>query len=387
VKKLLLIQGGTIYTITQGIISEGMILIENGKILEIGQNLSCVPETQVIDAKGKVIMPGMIDAHTHLGISEEGIGEEGWDYNEEVEPVTSYLRALDGINTQEMGFGDALRGGVTTVMVAPGSANVLGGQVAVMKTAGQWLPEMVLRECAGVKAAFGENPKRVYGGQKKSPVTRMAIAGILREYLVKAQNYLEKGEKTHREGELLERDLGLEVMVKVLRKEIPLRAHAHRADDILTALRIGEEFDLDLVLEHATEGHKIAALLAQKKIPAVVGPAFSSRSKVELRERSDITPAVLAQAGVLVALTTDHPVLPVQFLNLAAGLAVRGGMGEEEALQAITINPARILGVASRVGSLEQGKDADLVIFKGHPLEIMSKVEKVLVNGELVFSQ
>lgn len=382
---MLVIKGGTIYTITQGIIANGMILIENGKILEIGVNLSYPQDSEVIDAAEKVIIPGLIDAHTHLGISEEGTGVEGWDYNEEVDPVTPYLRALDGINTQEMGMQDAVAGGVTTVMVAPGSANIIGGQIAVIKTAGNWIPDMVLRECAGLKIALGENPKRVYGEQKKSPITRMATAGILREYLVKAQNYLARREKA-KEHDLLELDLGLEVLGKVLRREIPLRAHAHRADDILTALRIAQEFQVDLVIEHATEGHKIADILAESKTPAVVGPLMSSRSKVELRDRSDTTPAILNQAGVLVALTTDHPVLPIQFLNIAAGIAVREGMKEEEALKAITINPAQILGVDQRVGSLEKGKDADLVILNGHPLAIQTKVEQVLVNGQVVFS-
>lgn len=383
---MLVIKGGTIYTITQGIILEGMILIENGKILAIGQDLSYPSEAEVIDAAGKVIMPGMIDAHTHLGISEEGIGSEGWDYNEEVDPVTPHLRAIDAINTQEMGMRDALEGGVTTVMIAPGSANVIGGQAAVVKTAGYWVPDMVLRECAGLKVALGENPKRVYGDQKKSPVTRMATAGILREYLFKAQNYLVKKEKAKESEYPLEIDLGLEALAQVLRREIPLRAHAHRADDILTAMRIAEEFELDLVIEHATEGHKIAEFFAQRNVPAVVGPLMSSRAKVELRERSDTTPAVLAKAGVLVALTTDHPVVPIQFLNIAAGIAVREGLQEEDALRAITINPAKILGVDQRVGSLEKGKDADVVILNGHPLEVRTRVEKVLVNGVQVFS-
>lgn len=376
---MLLLKGGTILTITQGIIQDGMILIENGKILAVGKKLDYPSTAEIIEAEGKIIMPGIIDAHTHLGISEEGIGEEGWDYNEEVDPVTPYLRALDGINTQEMGVIDALRGGVTTVMVAPGSANVIGGQVAVIKTAGDWLPEMVLRECAGLKVAFGENPKRVYGEQKKTPVTRMGTAAVLREWLVKAQNYLAKQDKE-------DRDLGLEVLAKVLKREIPLRAHAHRADDILTALRIAEEFGVDIVIEHGTEGHKIADILARKKIPVVYGPAMTSRCKIELRERLEATPGILAKAGVKVALTTDHPVLPVQFLNIGAGVAVREGMAEEEALKAITLHPAEILGVADRIGSLEEGKDADLIILSGHPLEVSTKVEKVIVNGEVVFA-
>lgn len=380
---MLLIKGGTIITVTQEVIPEGMILIENGKILAIGKDLSYPEDTKVIDAAGKIIMPGMVDAHTHLGISEEGVGEEGWDYNEEVNPITPHLRALDGINTQEMGIYDAVQGGVTTVMVAPGSANVIGGQIAVIKTAGFWIPDMVLRESAGLKVAFGENPKRIYSVQKKSPATRMGTAGLLREHFVKAENYLAKKEKA---DQITEKDLGLEVLVRVLKREIPLRAHAHRADDIITAIRIAEEFGVDLVVEHATEGHKIAEIIAGKNIPVVVGPAMSSRSKVELRDRSDATAAVLSQAGVLVALTTDHPVLPIQLLNVTAGLAVREGMAEEEALKAITINPAKILGVDQQVGSLEKGKDADIIILSGHPLEVRTRVEKVFVNGNLVFS-
>lgn len=376
---MILLQGGRIYTITQGIIENGMILIDNGKILAVGQSLDYPSQAKMMDVTGKTILPGLIDAHTHLGISEEGIGEEGWDYNEEVEPITPHLRAIDGINTQEMGVQDALRGGVTTVMIAPGSANVIGGQVAVMKTGGNWLPEMVLRECAGLKVAFGENPKRVYGAQKKTPVTRMGTAALLREYLVKAENYLSKKEKE-------DRDLGLEVLGRVLNKEIPLRAHAHRADDIITALRIAKEFEIDIVIEHCTEGYKIAHLLAQENIPVVVGPAMTSRCKIELKERTEATPGLLAKAGIKVALTTDHPVLPIQFLNLAGAIAVREGMDEDQALQALTINPAEILGVGDRVGSLEKGKDADIIILSGHPFDIMSRVEKVLVDGREVFT-
>lgn len=379
---MLLLKGGKVYTITKGILENGMILIENGKILAIGSEIDYPVGTEVIDVTGKVVMPGLIDAHTHLGISEEGIGEEGWDYNEEVEPLTPALRAIDGINIREMGLQDALSGGVTAVMVAPGSANVIGGQVAVMKTAGSCLQEMILSECAGLKVAFGENPKRVYAEQKKSPVTRMGTAALLREYLIKAQDYLQQKEK----GEVGTRDLGLETMLKVLQKEIPLRAHAHRADDIMTALRIAEEFDLAIVIEHATEGYKIAQYLAEKQISVVVGPPMTSRCKIELRERSEATPGILAKAGVKVALTTDHPVVPIQFLNIGAGVAMREGMTEEDALQALTINAAEILGVDERIGSLEVGKDADIVVFNGHPLEVRSKVEKVFVNGKEVFA-
>ncbi|MHB8170582.1 MAG: amidohydrolase [Thermincolia bacterium] len=360
------------------------ILIKDGKILAIGPDIPIPEGADITDATGKVVMPGFIDAHCHVGIMEE-IFHEGDDGNETSEPVTPHLRAIDGINPEDLGFKDALLGGVTTVVSTPGSANVIGGEMVAIKTHGSIVDEMVIKAPAGLKVAFGENPKRVYGTQKKAPVTRMAIAGLLREALVKAQNYAKKLEKGQQEpSHLPERDLRLETLVKVLKREIPLRAHAHRADDIATAIRIAEEFNLDLIIEHCTEGYKIASFLAGKQIPAVVGPTMTNRAKVELKDRSVMTSGLLSNAGVRVAIMTDHPVIPINYLSLMAALAVKEGMSPQAALEAITIEAARICRIDSRVGSLEVGKDADIIILDGHPLELQTRVEKVYINGEVV---
>lgn len=376
---------GKIYTMAGKTIEQGTILWEENKILSVGEEVEIPPGTEVIDVEGKAVLPGFIDAHTHLGVLEE-IFEEGDDLNEVTDPVTPELRAIDGVNPYDLAFRDALQGGVTTVMTGPGSANVLGGTTLVMKTFGQDLAEMVLLPQAGMKAAFGENPKRVYSEQKKVPFTRMGIAALLRQALIDTEDYLAKKEKCRKDGETMERDLGLENLAQVLSRKMPLRVHAHRADDIMTAIRICDEFGLKMVLEHGTEAHKLIPELAKRGIPVVVGPTLSNRSKVELAELSWKTAVRLSEAGILVALTTDHPVIPIQYLSLCAALAVKHGMEEEEALKALTINPARILYLDGRVGSLERGKDADLVVFSGDPLDWRSRVERVYVNGRLVFS-
>lgn len=364
---------------------EGIVLIEGSKIVAVG--LVEVPEgAQVIDAEGKWILPGFIDAHTHLGVCEETYRIEGDDTNEMTDPITPHVRALDAVNPEDEGLADAVKGGITTAFTVPGSGNVVGGTGLVIKTFGKVVDKMVVREPAGMKVAFGENPKRVYGDEKKMPMTRMGTAALLRETLFKAQHYMEALEKGKDDPEEMpERDLRLEAMIAVLTKQIPLRAHAHRADDIMTAVRIAREFEVDLVIEHCTEGHKIAEELAEAGIPAVVGPSLSNRAKIELKDITFKTAGILAKAGVKVALMTDHPVIPVQYLPICAGLAVREGMSREDALKALTINPAEILGVADRVGSLTPGKDADVVIWSGDPLEIVSKPELVMIDGKVVF--
>lgn len=381
------IVNGKVYTMAGDVFERGTVLMHEGKILAVGANVEIPSDAEVIDAAGKIVFPGIIDAHTHLGIGEEGIGWEGRDYNEVSSPTTAHLRAIDAINPEDEGFKDAVKGGITTVMTGPGSANVLGGENLVMKTYGRTVEEMVILNPCGIKGAFGENPKRVYGtrGNPQNPGTRMATAAVMREALVKAQNYLNKVENAQKEGKPVERDLQLESTARLLTKELPLRAHAHRADDILTILRIAKEFDIQVTLEHCTEGHKIADIIAEAGVPAIVGPTISSRSKYELKDRSMETPAILHQAGVKVALMTDHPVIPVQYLPLAAGLAIRHGLPEMEAMKAVTIHSAEILGVADRVGSLEVGKDADVVIFDGHPFETMTNVVHVFINGEEVY--
>lgn len=377
------LSGGKIYTMEGEILEKGVLLIEDGKIKAVDRDLEIPEGTEVIDVSGKYVFPGFIDAHSHIGLFEEGIGEIGEEGNEMTDPVTPQLRAIDGINPGDMAFKDAIKGGITCAFTGPGSANVIGGQSLVMKTYGKVVDNMVMRAPAGLKIAFGENPKRVYGDQKKMPATRMATAALLRETLIKALEYRDKLGRVDKDPDKKpERDLKMEIMCDVLAKKLPLRAHAHRADDILTALRIAKEFDVDIVIEHCTEGHLIADELAAFGVPVVVGPSLSSRSKVELMELGFGTPGVLANKGVKVALMTDHPVIPIQYLPVCAAIAVREGMREEDAIAAITINAAQIIGVADRVGSLAPGKDADIVVWDNHPFNIMSKPSHVFVNGE-----
>jgi len=357
---------------------QGTILIRDGKILEVGEQISIPSAASVFDVQGKYVLPGFIDAHTHVGIAEEIYQIEGDDTNEITDPLTPQLRALDAINPNDLGFKDALLGGVTTVMITPGSANVIGGLVCVLKVWGKTFIEMVVKEEAGLKIALGENPKRVYSEQKKMPHTRMATAAMLRQAFIDAQTYAKKADR--------ERDLKKENMVKVLEGKIPLRAHAHRADDILTAVRIAQEFGVKLVIEHCTEGHKIINELINAQVAAVVGPSLTSRAKVELGERTFKTPGLLAAAGVPMALMTDHPVIPVQYLPLCAALAVKEGLSEEDALKALTISPAKILDLGHRLGSIKKGKDADLVVWNNHPLDIRSKPMQIFINGEKIYS-
>lgn len=398
----LMIINGTIKAMTGEKDFTGSILIKDGKIAKIAKHdpwgeiprenelvdlfgLKGNFEGKIIDATGKWVMPGFIDAHCHVGIGEEIYQIEGDDLNEMTDPLTPELRAIDGINPEDLGFRDARLGGVTTVFTCPGSANVIGGTGVVLKTSGRVVEEMIVREPAGLKVAFGENPKAVYGEQKKMPMTRMGTAALLRQAFVDTQNYRDKLEQGKKDPEKLpERDLGLEHINLALEKKLPLHAHAHRADDIMTAIRIAREFGVDIVLTHCTDGHKIADLLQKHGYPAVVGPSLINRAKVELKDKTFETPGVLARAGVKVAIMTDHSVTPIEYLPLCAALAVRSGMEEEDALKAITIWAAEILGVADRIGSLEEGKDADIVVWKGRPLSFEAAPETVLINGRIV---
>lgn len=354
----------------------GSILLNyQGKIEAVG--IIDLPENcEIIDAKGKYVLPGFVDAHTHLGIYEE-IYPEGDDTNEMSEPVTPQLRAVDGINIHDIGFNDALKGGVTTVMIAPGSANVVGGTVCIMKTAGKSFNSRLLKDSAGMKVAFGENPKDVYGSDKKMPYTRMGIAALLRETLVDGQNYSKDKEA--------ERDLGKDEISRVLRNKMPLRAHAHRADDILTALRIAQEFNLKIIIEHGTEAHLTIDELKERDVPVCMGPLLISRAKVELKEKSFKNPGLLQRKGIKVALITDHPETPIDYAILNAILSVKEGMDPKEALKALTINPAEIMGIDNRTGSITPGKDGDIVIWSGDPLNIMSKVDLVMIEGNVVY--
>jgi imidazolonepropionase-like amidohydrolase len=387
---LLAIKGGKIFTITKGVIEKGTILIDDGKIVKVGARVKVPEGAEVIDATGKVVMPGLVEAHCHIGIWEEKIGWAGSDGNEATDPATPQVRALDGIkaNADEGGLEAALKTGVTTAQILPGSANVIGGTGVVVKTAPKVVTDdMTIRSPSGMKIAFGENPRRVYGvDQKKMPSTRMGVAGVLREWLQKAKNYMEKKERFKDDPEKMpEVDLKLEALLPVLKGEIPLRAHAHRADDVATAVRIAEEFGVEMSWEHATEGHRIAEWIAEKGIPAVWGPSMTSRGKWEMRELSFDTPKALHDAGVIFAIQTDATGSTIAFLPLCAGMAVKHGLPYEAALKAITITPAEIIGVADRVGSIEEGKDADLRILDGDPLELRTKVEMVLIDGEIVY--
>jgi imidazolonepropionase-like amidohydrolase len=385
------VEGGNKKTGKKQEYRNGFIGIEDGKIVQMGEmeELGKVPlkdgQTDVIDAGGRLIMPGIIEAHCHMGITEEKKGMEGDDCNENVQPITPYLRAIDAINSMDAAFDDAVRAGITSAMIGPGSSNVVGGQFAFVKTKGRRIDDLVVLAPAAMKIAFGENPKVNFSGQGKMPVTRMAIAGMLREELFKAKQYIEKRKKAEKEGEGFEKDFRYECWIPVFEGKIPLKAHVHRVDDIFTAIRIGKEFGLKMTLDHCSEGHLIAEELAKEGFPAIVGPDLSSRSKIEVQNVAFKTAGILSAAGVKVAVTTDHPVSLIQSLPICAGLCVKSGMDEDEALRAITIHAAQICNVADRVGSLEVGKDADIVIFDGNPLEVSSEVFYTLIDGEIAY--
>ncbi len=383
---MLAIKAGKIETMTEaGSLKDGVILIEDGRIKAIGENIEIPEGVEVYDYGDKTVLPGLIDAHTHLGIGEEGIGWEGRDYNETTSPITPELRAIDAINPADLGLEDARKSGITSVMVAPGSANVIGGECLAMKTTGEYVDDMIIKNPVGIKAAFGENPKRVYSEQKKSPSTRMAVAAEMRKVFMETEDYIKNKEnKENDKDDSFKREIKFESLARVISGEMPLKTHAHRADDIMTALRIAEEFSIDLTIEHCTEGHKVAERLAEAGVPAIVGPSLTTRSKVEVKDRDFKTAAVLAKAGVKVALMSDHPVIPVDNLMVYAALAVKAGLERNEAYKAVTINPAEILGINDRVGSLEAGKDADLVVYAGDPLDIAANVEAVYISGDKI---
>jgi imidazolonepropionase-like amidohydrolase len=381
--------GGRIVPISGEPLETGTVLAEAGKIAAVGPDLDIPDGATVIDAAGGWVLPGFIEAHGHVGVHEEAEGWAGSDSNELTDPVTAEVRALDAINPADLGFRDAVSGGVLAVNVNPGSGNPIGGQTAALKCWGRTVDEMLLKAPAGMKSALGENPKRVYGERKQSPSTRLGTAAVIRGALVDAANYLAKLDVEQRKPEderkHVDRDLKLEALARVLRKEIPWRQHCHRADDIATALRLAEEFGYRLVIDHGTEAHLLADILAAKDIPVIIGPLFTSRSKVELRNRSLDNPGKLASAGVTIAITTDHPVVPINFLAHQAALSVKHGLDRDAALRALTINPARIVGVDDRLGSIEPGKDADLVIWSGDPLDVLSRVTRALINGEEIY--
>ncbi len=383
------IVGGRVVPIAGAPVDGGAVLVQDGRIAAVGAGVAVPAGVRAIDVAGSWVLPGFIEAHGHVGVHEEAMGWAGQDTNELTEPVTAHVRALDAINPADLGFRDAISGGVLAVNVNPGSGNPVGGQTVALRCWGRTVDEMVLREPSGMKSALGENPKRVYSEQKKMPSTRLGTAAVIRGALVDAANYMQRldAEQRKPEGERkpVDRDLKLEALGKVLRREIPWRQHCHRADDIATAIRIADEFGYDLVIDHGTEAHLLADILAARGIPVIIGPLLTSRSKIELRNRSLANPGRLARAGVTIAITTDHPVVPINFLAHQAALSVKDGLDRETALRALTINPARIAGIDDRLGSIEVGKDADLVIWSGDPLDVLSRAERALIGGVEVY--
>lgn len=383
---MLVIKNARLLTMAENGSFVGDIRIDGGKIAEIAQNVDTTG-CDVFDAEGMYAMPGIIDAHSHIGMWEDGMGREGSDGNEATNPVTPEMRSIDGINPFDRCFKEAVACGVTTAVTGPGSANVVGGTFVAMKLYGRSMDEMILKFPVAMKAAFGENPKRVYG-DKATPATRMAIAAILRKALAGALDYAKKIENAKDDpSKMPERDLGKEALLPVIRRELPLKIHCHRADDILTAIRIAKEFNVRFTLDHCTEGYLIPDLLKETieetGAGIIIGPLLTDRSKIELRNVSFSAPKALYDAGIDFAMMTDHPVIPEQYLPVCAALAVREGLPEDAALRSITINAARITGIDDRVGSLEVGKDADIAVFSGHPLDFRSRCVLCTVDGQV----
>ncbi len=385
----MLIINGKIYTMEEmhgknGYIENGYVRTNGRYIEEVGTMSQLRPiarKEEVLDVRGAWVMPGIIESHCHIGISEEKIGMIGDDCNEGTNPVTPTLRALDAVNPMDAAFHDAIKAGITSVMVGPGSANVVGGQFLFMKTHGRCMDEMVVKNPAAMKVAFGENPKTCYGDKDEYPATRMGVAALLRKTLFEAVQY----KKDKENGSLQKIDFEMEAWLPVLNKEIPLKAHAHRADDIQTAIRIAKEFDLRMTLDHGTESHLIAEHIKKSGFPVIVGPDLTSRSKPEVQNMNFKTNRILQENDVLFSIMTDHPVSMIQYLPLCAGLAVKQGLPMEEGLKAITINAARICGVEDVVGSLSKGKHADIAIFTGNPMEVFTETLYTMINGEVVY--
>ncbi len=384
---MMLIKNAHIITMAGQNFENGYIIMDGQIIKHVGNMQDfCGNEkdfSEVLDALGATALPGFIDAHCHVGLWEEGAGIEGDDGNEDTDPVFPHLRAIDGINPYDIAFKEALAGGITTVVTGPGSANVIGGQFAALKTAGRWIDEMIIKEPVAIKAALGENPKMTYGGKKQSPTTRMATAAVLREALFDAKEYVRLWD-AYTAGETEdspESDFKLEALSPIIRGELPLKVHVHRADDIATAIRIAEEFNIKITLEHCTEGHLIAPLLKEKNLPIMLGPTLCGRTKPELKNLSFEIYKVFEENGIPFAIITDHPEIPIGRLYLCAALAHQSGIKRETALAAITIHAAENIGLAHKIGSLEPGKDADVVLISGELFSLDSKIETVFING------
>ncbi len=384
-----------IYTMSDvGIIENGFVEYDNGKIIAVGDMSKCKKDGEMLDACGMYVLPGLVDAHTHIGIWEECLGQEGDDTNEESDTNTSNIRAIDGINSRDISFADALKAGVTTVISGPGSANPIGGQFVAMKTYGDYIDEMIVKAPAHMKLALGENPKKVYGEKENAPITRMATAAIIRENLMKAREYSEKLERAceDEDSDKPDYDMKLEALVPVIKGELPVHFHAHRADDIITALRIAKEFDLKFAIVHGTESMYATKALekfkdSKKFLGVVAGPLLGTRSKPELSNMTFDMPAIISKCGINTALCTDHQVIPEEYLMLCAALAKKHGMSELDAIAAVTINAAKTVEIEDRVGSIEVGKDADIAIYDRHPFDIFSETVRVIVNGETAYER
>lgn len=388
----MLVLNGNIHTMAGMTYKNGFVYVRDGKISSTGDMAELpggLKEKQeqdkepVLDVNGAWVMPGLVDAHCHVGITEEKWGQAGDDCNEVTSPVTPYLRAIDAIDPMDPAFHDAIMAGVTSIMTGPGSSNIAGGQSVFMKVQGRLVDKMVVKAPAAMKIAFGENPKTNYGNKGRMPCSRMAVAGMLREELWKARCYKEKKDK----GNILreEEDFRMECWLPVLNREIPLKAHVHRAYDILTAIRIAKEFNLKMTLDHCTEGHLVADEIKESGFPVITGPGFAARSKIEVKNMSFKTAGILEQAGIKTAIMSDHPVSLIRYLPLYAGFCIKQGLSPEEGLRAITINAAQICGTADRTGSLEAGKDADIAIFTGNPVEVFTHTLYTIIDGEIVY--
>ena len=385
---MILIRNGLVKTMAGPDIENGQVLLDGGKIVAVGKEVNAPADAQVIDATGCLVTPGLIDGHCHIGMEEAAIGFEGTDGNECTDPLTPQVRAIDASQPMDETLAQAAAAGVTTAVTGPGSGNVVGGTFVAIKMHGSRVDDMVLKYPVAMKCAFGENPKRVYGTQKKMPMTRTCTDALLPDLLARTVEY-DQSKKAYaadpKNNKKPAIDVKLEAMLPVIHKEIPLKAHAHRADDIFTALRIAKEFDVDITLDHCTEGHLIVDELVKEGKGVLVGPTMGDKSKFELKNKSFETPKAMNEAGLTMCIVTDAPVLPLEYLSLCAGLAVNAGLDEQEAWKAITINPAKITGLSDRVGSLEVGKDADVAIFRGNPItDLQYTTAYTIINGEIV---
>lgn len=376
-----------IYTMNDNdeIIEKGYVTVENGRICDIGEGMpDDVRKEDCFDAQGMTVYPGFIDAHTHMGLTTSGVGIEGEDLNEEFDPVTPQLRIIDGINPMDYSFEQARSAGVTSVFISPGSTNPVAGEIYAVKTKGIRIDKMIIKN-VGMKFSMGENPKLTYMDKEQSPCTRMAVASIIRENLFKAIRYMEDKEKAQEEEDMPDFDIKSEALIPLLKRQVKAHFHCHKANDIFTAVRIAKEFGLDYTLVHCTDGHLIAGELTEEKCSAVVGPVICDRCKPEMASLSPANASVMTEHGIDVAICTDHSEVPIEYLPISVGICIKNGLSFYDGLKAVTKVPAQIGGIYDRVGSIETGKDGDLVIFKGNPFEVMSSPEKVMINGEFVW--